>query len=242
MAGALLAFRAGSNAWPRTVTPPVASPTLWLRGDGITGVADGAAIPSWTDYSGNGYTVAQSGAGKPTYSAAGGANGTAAALFTSASSQYLTTTAPQPASETVITVVKFTTLANEAIVGSSAASGLEFRITTGSSEILKENTASIAIDTTVPTTGTTAIRSVTFASGASYAFYINGTQTKSGTTATTLTTASNFVQIGRNGASGSEYLNGLLSEVLIYPRVLTSGELSTVDHYLATRYGLTVTD
>lgn len=242
MGAAALLFRRGSNAFTRGYTPPVASPTLWLRGDGITGLTDGAAVPTWTDYSGNGYTVAQAGAGKPTYSATGGANGTPAALFTSTSSQYLTTTAPQTASQTIVTVVKLTTVTTEAIVGSSAAAGLELRFTTGSSEILRENTASIAIDATVPTAGTTFIRSVTFTSAASYAFYLNGTQTKAGTTSATLTTASNFVQIGRNGAGNSEYLNGLLSEVLIYPRALTTGELSTIDHYLAARYGITVTD
>lgn len=230
-------------------TPPVTGPQLWLRGDGITGVADGAAIPSWADYSGNGYTVAQTGAGKPTYSAAGGANGTPGALFAANSTQFFTTTAPTVASVTVFVVFKLTTLvggtagnSNQALVGSAIAGGFEYRTTGSGAEILKEDVASVGFDTAAQVAGTTYIRTATFASASAYATYRNGTQTKTGSTAVALVTASNFVHVGHNGQSGAESLDGLLSELLVYPRVLTSGELSTVDHYLATRYGLTVTD
>lgn len=75
-------------------TPLAPVVVTWFKADAITGLGNGAAVASWTDSSGNGFTAAQATAGqRPTYSTAA-VNGLPVVHFNSASSQNLTFNRP----------------------------------------------------------------------------------------------------------------------------------------------------
>ena len=70
-------------------SPISLTPTVWLRSD--LGIArTGLNVTAWSDQSGNGYNVTQSGpSSQPTYSLAGGVNGLPKLTFTAAAAQAL---------------------------------------------------------------------------------------------------------------------------------------------------------
>jgi len=69
---------------------------------------------------------------------------------------------------------------------------------------------------------------------------VNGTQ---GTQAGTFTAGSNetdaIFQVGRDGSTG-RYFPGVVAEILLYSRTLTASELSSVERYLAQKWGVTL--
>ena len=73
-----------------SATPLTPVVVTWFKADAITGLGNGAAVASWTDSSGNGFTASQATVGqRPTYSTAA-INGLPVVHFNSASSQSLT--------------------------------------------------------------------------------------------------------------------------------------------------------
>jgi hypothetical protein len=82
--------------------------TVWLKADAITGLADGAAVSSWTDDSGDGYSAVQpSPANQPTY-VTGAMNGMPVVRFSSAHDSYLWFYRPVQDNFTIICVFQST--------------------------------------------------------------------------------------------------------------------------------------
>ncbi len=77
-----------------SATPLTPVVVTWFKADAITGLGNGAAVASWIDSSGNGFTAAQATVGqRPTYATAA-VNGLPVVHFNSASSQNLTFNRP----------------------------------------------------------------------------------------------------------------------------------------------------
>jgi hypothetical protein len=68
-------------------------------------------------------------------------------------------------------------------------------------------------------------------------FYIASTTDGSPTTDTTTGLSQNTATFGRAAVSATEYFEGTVTEVIMYNRVLSSSEISTIQAYLHTRYG-----
>src|SRR4051812_27783985 len=74
--------------------PSVASWVALFEASRLTPVADGTAVSTWADASGNSHDATQSGSNRPVYKiAANGINGRPVVRFTAASSQYMQTAA-----------------------------------------------------------------------------------------------------------------------------------------------------
>jgi hypothetical protein len=70
---------------------------------------------------------------------------------------------------------------------------------------------------------------------------VNGTQgTQAGTFASGSNESDAIFQVGRDGATG-RYFPGVIAEILLYSRTLTASELSSVEKYLAQKWGVTLT-
>jgi len=88
--------------------PPTPTPVLttWFRADAITGVANGVALSSWTDSSGNGFTATQPTAGqRPTY-LQNSLNGLPVVRFNSTNQTYLAFARPVQDNFTILCVFR----------------------------------------------------------------------------------------------------------------------------------------
>ena len=86
---AVNAFAESSNSAQASATPAAPAVRTWFKADAITGLANGAAVGSWSDVSGNGFTATQATPGqRPTYSTSA-MNGLPAVHFNSAGNNSL---------------------------------------------------------------------------------------------------------------------------------------------------------
>lgn len=96
-----------ANSTEVSVTTPVPPPpelVAWFKADGITGLANGAAVTVWPDATGHGYDATQStSARKPTY-VTGAIHGLPAVRFNAANSTYLAFARPVQDDFTIICV------------------------------------------------------------------------------------------------------------------------------------------
>lgn len=77
-----------------------------------------------------------------------------------------------------------------------------------------------------PTTGTWYNLAVTRSGGSDYAFYVNGSSVGTASDATSIPNAAAFLNLGQTEGIG--YLDGLLDEVQIYNRALSSDEIASL--------------
>ena len=210
---------------------------VWYRSDSLvcTGGCTGTnVVTTLTDKSGNANNCTTS--GSPTY-VASAVNSQPGILFASASSQFCTYTAVTwTGTVTAFAVLKCTgTSGNSTIFSTtSASSSFNWRACNSSNQDTSQqnNVGNIGASTT--TASSTAYRQIgTTYDGTNWAMYIASTTDGSGTQARTITTSVN--DIGNNHAS--EFAGYTLVEVFVYTRVLTGGEISTVQSYLHGRYG-----
>jgi hypothetical protein len=69
---------------------------------------------------------------------------------------------------------------------------------------------------------------------------VNGTQgTQAGTFASGSNETDAIFQVGRDGST-LRYFSGVIAEILLYSRTLTASELSSVEKYLAQKWGVTL--
>jgi hypothetical protein len=224
----------------------VASPTdvtnlqAWYKADSITPVADSTPITTWADSSGNGFT-ASAGGGTPVY-----LNNAVNGLPTlnAGGGEWYTVNVPSDPSACTMFMV-YNPLINGANVhaffGSTNDGGLEWRTNEGVPELIKQFQAVIGSGTTGVTTAAWRIQTVSFTNTSNYAFYLNGTANGSGTHSVTLATGGTS-KIIRGSLSGPEPYAGNFAELIIYNRVLTTGERATVHTYLQDKYAITVSD
>ncbi len=139
---------------------------------------------------------------------------------------------------TIFVVNNPTTLAPS--VGQNFCTGgtgsFEFDIYSSSLRIANSIVAVIAYSTTTLTSGAWFQGNVTYNdSTGAYAFRVARTAAGSGTNAQTITVGT--TTIGAIPGYG-DYLNGKVAEIIIYNRVLSSTEITTVENYLYTKWGV----
>lgn len=240
---ALYALRSGVltriDAGATPADPIVAIPGLvarW-RADQITGLTGGAVVASWPDMSANGYTATEATA-RPTWQAAA-LGGQPVVRF--AGAQQLLASAPSgDPQQTVVAVVSAGGSGVRTLRGAGGSRGLQFRLESGGAiGLVSQASANIAASTTTVTNAVPAIVTATFDQVANtYAFYHNGAASGSG--AATQDLLAQTTVIGQRAGGLVEYLTGDLAELLVWSRVLTSTELSTVHSYASARYGVTL--
>ena len=208
---------------------PPAGSTLWL--DATKGLTlSGANVLSWADQSGNGHNATGVSGYYATYTGSG-PNGQPALYFDG--SAYLTE--PVSASndnETIFAVVQPTVLgsASYTIFGASATGGLQLRFTGNELQFVDEYVIDISNSTESFGTGAPSVAIGTTTSG-SQSYYLNSTPIGTGTGTYSLGSGLTGI-IGRNGQNQSEYLNGYLSALIVYPSVLNSSQIAQAEAYL----------
>lgn len=114
----------------------------------------------------------------------------------------------------------------------------EFRMNaSGNLEILKCFTASIGTSSGTVSTGSWYQANVTYAAGTgAYAFRLARASSGSGTNAQSITALTSVV--GYNLAATNSDLNALVAAIIVYNRVLTSTEITTVETYINSKWGV----
>lgn len=214
-----------------------ASNILWLRADYISGVADGGALDSWPDTSGNEFDPVQTNAAnKPAYVASNANFNNMPTVQFDGSSDYFDLTAlTHDASDyTMVVVYKSTSTAKQTIFDSK----------TGKVEILHKGAGDKAYhDGTArgaEITGTGTQIVIWELDNAGSSVYINGSTSQSGL-------AYNQNPIGDNTTLGTresvgDYFNGNIAEVCFYNTVLNTVQRKMVENYLGAKYNITISD
>jgi hypothetical protein len=201
----------------------------WLRADTFSG-------GTWVDQSGNGYNVPTK-SGSPTAGATSdGINGQARVRYNGStdSSQETTHALAQP--YTRIMVLRPNSVTSTQLFGDGgsainqgqfARNGAKFQMFAGGTSLLSTN--SFTISTWYAVRGEY--------NGASSKCAFNGTVTSAGATigAAGLTGET----IGSGGGTPSFFAAVDVAEEIVYSRILTAGEVTTLNTYLTVRYGLT---
>lgn len=209
----------------------IAGCRLWLKADALT-LIDGAAVSSFTDFSGNANHATQgTGANQPVYKTSI-LNGKSVVRF--ATNDYLTTPQVQMALSTFFVVYANRTGTNGSFHGGNGSAA------TGGSPLQRNTQVSPTdagnISLSPDTLNDQNLYAATYNYTAdTYAVWLNGVANGTSAAAHTVNTAL-FVTIG---AGYGEFLNGDIAEVLIYDSVLSADDRLRVERYLMNKYGLT---
>ena len=111
------------------------------------------------------------------------------------------------------------------LIGPASGDGIQFRLVYNQLNLLRENTQGLGASSGTLVTGTAAIVAATTTSG-SQAFYINGAAAGTSSTAYTIMSPNDTSALGYNWYGPGELLDGYISELLVYPRVLSASELA----------------
>ena len=229
-----------------TINPiPTTGLRLWLKGDAITGLTDGAAVATWSDSSGVGSNATQTTpAYQPTY-VASGLNGKPAVHFNNANTQFMNIASAFNGNVSTITEI--------AVLKGSYPNRALFQTMPGQGDNLVYDPWSDTISHACDWTATANIDTSKFPTGGlltvicerdggnhlMLSTYSNGPRfdgPRYGDTGTI------WVQSSYLGSDNREaYCTGDVSELLIYDHALTTADKQAVEAYLATKYGLTVT-
>jgi hypothetical protein len=232
------------------LTTTVSGLRLWLKGDGITPLADGSALATWPDSSGLGNDAVGVGGTQPTYKT-GIANNWPVVRFSGA--QYLSSpvvAATGNAGRTVIAVVTNTTVTNVAVEYNhvlhfgaySPVAGTEdisYGLVVGcnSGQAGGQNMGNhYNLDghsSTFPAIAGTMLIENSYDLGID-TFYYNGNS--GGFKAVTLNTSSSGVVIGARVDHAQEFLTGDIAEILIYSPAISASDRGVVENYLAYKY------
>lgn len=193
----------------------------------------GSKVAQWNDKSGNAYHMVQGTAAlQPDRSST--INSLASVRFSSATSTRLTTAtslAYKPV--TICSVILPSSGAFQNIIG-TATNGFASRVTPSLNlEMLKMGIASIGSSSGTVSSTVANLASFTYDAVGAYAFYINGAASGSGTNNQTIDTQVSSIGIG----PAAEFFNGDIGELLVYPSVLSAGNLTNVHNYLKGRWG-----
>jgi hypothetical protein len=211
---------------------------VWYRSDNLTctgGCSGTNVVTTLIDKSPNSNNCTT--AGSPTYLASA-VNSQPGITFTAASTQYCTlgSTVTWSGSVTVFAVTKCTAANTpSALYGSLSFNGFTYLNCSGSNHQQWADAPGVALIAQGTATSDTSYHQtgVTY-DGTNYAFYIGSTTDGSGTNSVSI--LGNNTTVGVE-ASPENYLNSVLVEEFVYTRILTSGEISTVQAYLHSRYG-----
>jgi hypothetical protein len=239
----------GPDSIPVSATPSIVGATAaWFRADAISGLTNGAAVTTWNDSSGNGYTASAAGAA-PVYGI-NAMNGQPVVRFTSSSSTYLAFSRPVQDDFTLLFVFQSTQG-----IGTGTAffqgAGLVNGEVPGS--VNDFGTCLNANGQVIAGTGNpdTSIHSgngfndghphvVTFKrtrSTGAIVLYVDGTLAASGTGGTQSLTSPAQLVLGAQQVLNN-YLSGDLAEVKIFNAALPDADRSAEENGLKCKYGL----
>ena len=205
---------------------------LWLDGaDPLasgTPPANGTAITTWSDKSGNGRNG--TGTGSPSYVSA-------SSNISFNGSQYFTTSYTSFAStESIFVVYNITNNSSQgALVDTNSSGGRSFKhFAANGPSLVSAAVATRALGTLPITSGVTYITGVSY-STTGISIYVNGTV--SVTNATNPAFTAGITTIGY-GHPNSFYLTGSISEILIYNAVLSTSQRQVIEGYLAWKWNM----
>jgi len=154
---------------------------------------------------------------------------------------------PLHGASTFFTVIKPATAiapGGQAIVGAAGSGGISFYLNSASGgtalTLTKTSIANIATASVSWTAGTAFQANATYnATTGAFAFRQARSPAGSGTTTTAAGNASTTTFIGCDISTALGLLNSAsLAEVIVYNRVLTAGEITNVETYLNTKWGV----
>lgn len=204
---------------------------LWLDGADplATGIAQtsGTVISTWRDKSGN--LRHALGTGSPTMNASN------QLTFNGSTQFYTVPYGGLHQIETVFVVINFSSTSGERnIICGQSNQTRQFTLFNNLLNMYSYQTGGLVVSTTVPPSATNIILEYTLNSSANLSIYNN---------ASLLTSVSGFapsaesgINIGVNGLASGGYLNGTISEVLIYNSVLSTANRQIVEGYLAWKW------
>lgn len=208
--------------------PTIAGLKLHLKADAITGLADGAAVATWEDQSGEGNDATQGTAGeRPTYQT-NELNGKPVVRF-DASDDGMLTSLTLVGPYTIILVERgragaglrtISSATANALISATRVDGLNAYINAVISNY------SVAVDTPV-------ILGLVIPAAANGFYFVNGVDRTSGTH------HENWGQVAI-GSEGGEYANTDLAEVIAYDSALSTADREAVEAYLAAKYAITI--
>jgi len=214
---------------PKTVT----TLQLWLDAkDPLnTGVSQssGTVISTWYDKSGNSYNATAS--GSPAMNASN-------SIALNGSTQYYSVNyAGTHTTETAFVIVKFTnTTGEQDIISGNTNLTRQFVVYQNLLNMYSYASGGLVTSTTVPASATQVLLEYTLNASTNLSIYNTGNLLTSVSGFTPVTEAS--IKIGVNGFANGGYLNGTISEVLIYNSVLSSTDRQKVEGYLAWKWGI----
>lgn len=235
----------GGVSAPDPTIPPIVS-GLVANLDSAVGVTRvSGAVSLWTDPT-SGFSVAQATAGKrPAYAAATGPNGLPSITYVSASSQQLKgATSPVAAGSDRTSFIVLVSASTGNPKGVIAFRGnfptLSIRYDANSNTTGDENVFNNF--GTYTRDASPHIIDSTHTVGSLDPYAVDGAlTTQTGGHVATNDNGTDGFCVGSEGfAGGTAFFDGQIVKVLVYSRVLTSGELTSVRRYLGSRYAITV--
>lgn len=238
-------FRAGRHKPRRTGSqssamgpfdPMSLSPSLWLKADAL-GLADGAAVASWTDSSGNARHATQATGTKQPTQQTNELNGLPSVLFDGVDDRLVSGALLADASRTIFLVARMAVAADlRYIMGVASQAQVASRTggTTGWSWVADNAGGVQAISATVSTAA--GVVTISGASNASMATYLNGIAGAAFDPHDNWGVASISLFLGSR-SDDLAHANVHVFEVLVYDTTLSAGDRTNVEGYLKTKWG-----
>jgi concanavalin A-like lectin/glucanase superfamily protein len=217
-------------------TPPSSGLAIWLKADSLA-LADGANVSAWTDSSGNSNTANWAFGTQPTFHT-NQINGLPAVTVPNSQINFTNPIGPQTA-VTTFAVIKLASTGSKGFLLGATLGG--FAWWTASSGKLQGadsqnqsqlGTGTLAADTVWHQIG---CRQQNNSAGWILEFRVDGAADAT-VGSSPANVGGNINNVGNNGYSTGNTFNGQVAEVLIYNRLLTPTEVTTVETYLNDRY------
>lgn len=213
---------------------------LWLKADAITGLADGAAIGTWADSSGNGRNATQGTAGaQPTYKT-GIINSLPVARFDGGDSLARTSAQLWATSMTMIAVWQQTDASVEPEVFSNAV-GITVDSYSGGRMYIAVHGVGAVTYASVDVTAwmiTTAHYNAVLPSGSRWFLSRNGAALTLISGGATAPNTSTTFGVGYNHWDNASRMKGDIAEIIVYDTALSDTNRQAVEAYLSAKYGI----
>lgn len=186
-----------------------------------------------------GYIAGNQGSGATRSSSNLNAKTTYDFLGTAASSYQLSGSGPILSTVTCFVVFKPASVGIfQDFLGGTAANALQLRINSSNQlELVRSGIAAIGNSTTTVSLSTWFQGNVTYnASTGAFAFRMGQAAAGSGSNVQTISGGTPGICFSPQG--NTEFLNGALAEIIIYNRVLTAGEITSVENYLNAKWSV----
>lgn len=213
----------------------------------LTPIGEGAALSTWTDFSGNARHATQTGSARPVYkTAANGINSQPVVRFTAATSQFMSTTtggAALTGSFYMAAVVRFTSITGlQQILCFGDDLGGKRRAMLKYSSFNQVGWNGQSADITpggpAPTAGVACFLEI-IRSGTTISVYMNGVRTSSGSPSLNSYTSA-ALHLGTNNGLAGEFLDADLALALFLGSAPDAAQLARIRGYVAATYGITL--